>query len=99
MTERMYGGYPESCIREGLFQLEGEQVMEITKDLLAERDALREALDLLIKVVEHANQGAFDNGVYGPEGQNEGVYLASRAVDGARALLTEGHSQGTDSNG
>lgn len=58
--------------------------------------ALRAALELLIQVVEHANPGAFDNGVYGPEGQNEGVYLASRAVDGARAALREPVAEGVE---
>lgn len=40
MSEREYGGYPESCLRQGLFQLEGEQVIAIVTDLLSERDRL-----------------------------------------------------------
>src|SRR5688572_9797128 len=34
MSERTFGGYPESCLRKGWFQLEGEQVIAIVTDLL-----------------------------------------------------------------
>jgi hypothetical protein len=50
MSEREYGGYPESCLRQGYFQLEGEQCIAIVTDLLNENAALREALKLIQKI-------------------------------------------------
>lgn len=83
MTERMYGGYPESCVRDGLFQLEGEQVIAIVRDLLAERDALREAL---VKIKQRAYSEA-------PAEELEDAQADLRAIYDIATKATEGHSQ------
>lgn len=86
MTERMYGGYPESCVRDGLFQLEGEQVIAIVRDLLAENAALRQ---VLTRIKGHADFDGQDIAVV-LMGRLETIYGAA----GGALAATEGHSQG-----
>jgi len=70
---------------------------ERTHFLVAEIEKLRqERVDLLAAleqlywlVMEHANDDAFDNGVYAPDGRCEGDVIAAKIIEQTRAAIAQ----------
>jgi hypothetical protein len=67
-----------------------ERVVRERNEALAQNERLAEALKGLLELCDHANAGAFKNGVTDATGSiDEGDYIAMQRMDAARAALKD----------